>query len=125
MWWDIRVWYQCCCDRCEGDEEVRAEVCAETRDETRCCGEGDGLFDVEIETVQGAESYEGTDGGVVCFKLCVVRSCATVRLAGWLEWVSTYTFLVSAQLLERALGRTAQHAQHLDSTPLQPPHLTP
>jgi hypothetical protein len=45
---DLWVVDECCGDRSKRYEEIGAEVCTETGDETCGGGEGDFLFDVEI-----------------------------------------------------------------------------
>jgi hypothetical protein len=51
VWRDIGVREESGGDGCEGDEEIWAEVCAQTGYEAGGCGEGDRFFNVEVETV--------------------------------------------------------------------------
>ena len=48
-----------CGHRSKSDQELWAEVCAETTDKTCCCGEGNLLFDVEIKTVKLVDGDDG------------------------------------------------------------------
>jgi len=48
-----------CGHRSKSDQELLAEVCAETTDKTCCCGEGNLLFDVEIKTVKLVDGDDG------------------------------------------------------------------
>ena len=72
MWGDIGVGDECCGDGGEGNEEVGAEVCAQTGDEPGRCGQGDFFFDVEVETGEVVDGNDGVEGGVVCLELGVV-----------------------------------------------------
>ena len=69
---DVGVRDECCGHGSKGDQELRAEVCAETTDQACCCCEGNLLFDVEIETVELVDGDNGMQRGVVCFELLVL-----------------------------------------------------
>ena len=73
---DVGVRNECCGHRGKRDQELWAEVCAETTDKACCCCEGDLLFDVEIETVELVDGDDGVQGGVVCFELRVLVRAA-------------------------------------------------
>ena len=69
---NIGVRNESCGHRSESDQELWAEVCAETTDKACCCGEGNLLFDVEIKTVELVDGDDGVQGSVVCFELLVL-----------------------------------------------------
>jgi hypothetical protein len=72
-WWrgKLGVGEERCGYWCEGDKEGGAEVCAEAGDEARGGGEGYFFFDVEVEAIELILLYEGVQGAVVGFELCV------------------------------------------------------
>lgn len=55
--------------RREREEEGGAEVCAEAGEEAEGRGEGDGLFDVEVETLKVVFPYNCREGEVICVEL--------------------------------------------------------
>ena len=68
---NIGVRNESCGHRSESDQELWAEVCAETTDKACCGGEGNLLFDVQIETVKLVDGDYGVQGSIVCFELLV------------------------------------------------------
>lgn len=69
MRWDVGVGDECRGNGSHGDQELRAEVCSKTGDETGCCRKWDLLFDIEVEAVKLVDGYYGMKGNVVCFEL--------------------------------------------------------
>lgn len=69
MWRDVGVWEQSSGDGRECDEEVVAEVCAETGDEACGGAEGDGFLDIEVQAGEGVGGDEGAEWEVVGFEL--------------------------------------------------------
>ena len=109
-------------DGCECDEEGGAEVGAEAGDEPGYGGEGNGLFDVEVEARELVGGDEGVEGRVVGLELGVGQ-----MLEGWWEvcLLGTYVLFRAAQALVATLCGATEHAQDLDAAALEPFYLAP